>query len=113
MKNRFLVFILMSLPLSVSASEAVLGHDPTEPLSWSTPAPVQKKVIKKRQYFPSLQAINCNAESDCYAVLDDKSMKRGDKVSGYTLLTIGEESVSIGRAGKQWQLSLFPQNIKN
>ncbi|MGN2611208.1 hypothetical protein ACTFQ6_04605 [Aliivibrio fischeri] len=40
-------------------------------------------------------------------------MKRGDKVSGYTLLTIGEESVSIGRAGKQWQLSLFPQNIKN
>ncbi|GLR75800.1 type IV pilus, mannose-sensitive hemagglutinin D (MSHK) [Aliivibrio sifiae] len=111
MKHLFLMVVLFSA--SISASEAVVGHDPTEPLSWFKPEPVKKKVIKKRQYFPSLQAISCNGESDCNAVLDDKSMNKGDKISGYTLLAINEESVSIGRSGKKWQLSLFSQDIKN
>lgn len=112
MKNGGLALILMSLPLIASASEAELGHDPTEPLSWTKPVPVHKKTVKKRQYMPSLQAINCTSISDCYAVVDDKVLKKGDKVSGYTLLNINEESVSIGRSGKQWRLSLFQQDIK-
>jgi MSHA biogenesis protein MshK len=111
MKNLFIVLLLFSV--SSYASDATVGHDPTEPLSWLKPEPVKKKVLKKRQYFPELQAISCNGQSNCYAVLDDKSMTKGDKISGYTLLAINEESVSIGRSGKQWQLSLFSQDIKN
>ncbi|MDD9177565.1 MULTISPECIES: type IV pilus, mannose-sensitive hemagglutinin D (MSHK) [Aliivibrio] len=95
------------------ASDSIEGHDPTEPLSWTKPVAKKKVVTKKRHYFPSLQAISCSGTNDCYAVLDDKSMKKGDKVSGYTLLAIREDSVSIGRSGKTWQLSLFSQNIKN
>lgn len=111
MKSVLLIFVLFST--SLWASDVVVGHDPTEPLSWLKPEPVKKKTVKKRQYLPSLQAISCNGESDCNAVLDDKSMRKGDKISGYTLLAINEESVSIGRSGKQWQLSLFSQDIKN
>lgn len=111
MKNFLILLVLFSS--FTFASDTIEGHDPTEPLSWTKPSPKKKVVTKKRQYFPSLQAISCSGTNDCYAVLDDKSMKKGDKISGYTLLAIGEESVSIGRFGKKWQLSLFSQNIKN
>lgn len=111
MKNLFIVLLLFSV--SSYASDTTVGHDPTEPLSWLKPEQVKKKTLKKRQYFPELQAISCNGQSNCYAVLDDKSMTKGDKISGYTLLAINEESVSIGRPGKQWQLFLFSQDIKN
>lgn len=111
MKNVFLIFVLFST--SIFASDTTVGHDPTEPLSWLKPEIVKKKSVKKHQYFPSLQAISCNGQFDCNAVLNDKPMKKGDKISGYTLLAINEESVSIGRSGKQWKLSLFSQDIKN
>lgn len=111
MKN--MIFLLVLFSTSINASDAVIEHDPTEPLSWMEPVQAKKVVTKKRQYFPSLQAISCSGNNDCYAVLDDKSMKKGDKISGYTLLAVNEESVSIGRSGKKWQLSLFSQNIKN
>lgn len=108
-----MIFLLVLFSTSINASDAVIEHDPTEPLSWMEPVQAKKVVTKKRQYFPSLQAISCSGNNDCYAVLDDKSMKKGDKISGYTLLAVNEESVSIGRSGKKWQLSLFSQNIKN
>lgn len=57
MKNIFLVLLLFSA--SSYAPDATVGHDPTEPLSWLKPEPAKKKVVKKRQYFPSLQAISC------------------------------------------------------
>lgn len=110
---KIIIFLLVLLSTSINASDAVIGHDPTEPLRWMKPVQAKKVVTKKRQYLPSLQAISCSGNNDCYAVLDDKSMKKGDKISGYTLLAVNEESVSIGRAGKKWQLSLFSQNIKN
>ena len=114
MKSFIFLLVLFSASINASdASDAAMGHDPTEPLSWTKPAPIKKVVTKKRHYFPSLQAISCSGNNDCYAVLDDKSMKKGDKISGYTLLAVNEESVSIGRSGKKWQLSLFSQNIKN
>ncbi|WP_300176750.1 type IV pilus, mannose-sensitive hemagglutinin D (MSHK) [uncultured Aliivibrio sp.] len=114
MKNMIFLLVLLSTSINASdVSDAVIGHDPTEPLRWVKPVQAKKVVTKKRQYFPSLQAISCSGNNDCYAVLDDKSMKKGDKISGYTLLAVNEESVSIGRAGKKWQLSLFSQNIKN
>jgi len=106
----FLVLALLSS--TVEASE--IGQDPTKPLSWLQPSsPVKAKVVKKRQYFPSLQAITCNDSTECNAVLDNQAMIKGDKISGYVLLSINEESVLIGRSGKQWHLSLFLQDIKN
>lgn len=112
---KYFLLLFVLLASSINASEISAGHDPTEPLSWLKPEPQQKKIVKKRQYFPSLQAINCNGSgnADCYAVLDDKSMKQGEKISGYTLLSINDDNVFIGRAGKRWELSLFSQDIKH
>ncbi len=106
-----LLFILFSV--SINASEVSEGHDPTKPLSWFKSEPVKKKVVRKRQHVPVLQAINCIEQSECYAVLDNKSLQQGDKVSGYTLLSIDANNVLISRSGKQWQLSLFSLDIKN
>ncbi|MCP3698725.1 MAG: type IV pilus, mannose-sensitive hemagglutinin D (MSHK) [Aliivibrio sp.] len=110
---KFFLILLALFSSFTLASDSIEGHDPTEPLSWTKPVGKKKVVTKKRKYMPSLQAITCSGTEHCYAVLNDKPMKKGEKISGYTLLAIHEDSVSIGRSGKTWQLSLFSQNIKN
>ncbi len=87
------------------AVDSNLKHDPTEPFNWLKPMASKKSTVKKR--LPQLQAINCSDADHCYAVLDNQSVEKGDRVSGYILLSVNEESVSICRLGNKWQLSLF------
>lgn len=49
MKNIFLVLLLFSA--SSHASDATVGHDPTEPLSWLKPEPVKKKCLRNASIF--------------------------------------------------------------
>ena len=88
-------------------------YDPTKPFNWLTKKPIEHKEKKKRPYFPLLQAIKCDELNDCYAVLDDQVFTQNDVVSGYSISSITDNYVFIKRAGKQWTLSLFSQDIKN
>ncbi|OAN16508.1 MSHA biogenesis protein MshK [Photobacterium jeanii] len=97
------------LVASASSHTAWASQDPTAPLGWQAPA---KKQVKVRARVPQLQGIFCEQQSDCNVIINNKLVGVGGRVSGYTLTAIHDDSVTVTRNGKQWQLELFAENIK-
>jgi MSHA biogenesis protein MshK len=87
--------------------------DPTAPLGWQQPAQQSSKPVKeKRVRLPTVQSIVCSDNSDCHAVLNNRVVSGGDKVSGYRITEITPQGVRVTRAGREWTLSLFSLSIK-
>ncbi|WP_432715640.1 MSHA biogenesis protein MshK [Vibrio sinaloensis] len=86
-------------------------QDPTAPLGWQAQASSVKKA-NKAPPLPKLQSIVCMTDSPCAAVLNGQSLVMGERVSGYTVRRIEQESVTLSRGDKVWKLSLFSLEVK-
>ncbi|WP_281222802.1 MSHA biogenesis protein MshK [Photobacterium sanguinicancri] len=102
------IFII-SLGLGMLTNNVHANQDPTAPLGWQAPA---KKHTSTRARLPQLQSILCDEQSTCTAILNNTVISVGGRVSGYTLSSIQDESVTIRRGNKQWRLDMFAENIK-
>ncbi len=98
-----LLAALMSIP--VSAESVVV--DPTAPIGWQKPVAKPRQV---KQPLPALQSVICT--NTCDAVIAGKIVTSGDSVNGYRVGKISDSSVLLYRDGKQWQLSLFRDQVK-
>ncbi len=86
------------------------SQDPTAPLEWTPPAAVRSQSAPEHE--PRLQSIICMGSQACHAVLDNQSVKVGEKVSGYRVVSILPQEVVLSKAGKQKHVSLFSDEIK-
>ncbi|MDG3084800.1 MSHA biogenesis protein MshK [Vibrio hannami] len=103
-----LIFLLCGLRLTASAAE-----DPTAPLNWTKPKIHNQAKVKNNYPLPSLQSIVCEErKSNCYAIVNNKVVNRGEVISGYRIKNITSEKVDVTRSGKQWELNMFPLDIK-
>ncbi len=89
---------------------AMASQDPTAPLEWTPPAQVRSQSAPVRE--PELQSIICMGKQACHAVLDNQTVKAGDQVSGYHIVSISPQEVVLSRAGKLKHVSLFSDEIK-
>ncbi|WP_434358265.1 MSHA biogenesis protein MshK [Parasalinivibrio latis] len=101
------VFALSVLAIPVCSYAGSVAVDPTAPLGWQKPVSKARQV---RQPLPALQSIICTVS--CDAVIGGKSVAAGDVVDGYRVGKISDSSVLLYRDGKQWQLSLFRDQVK-
>ncbi|MBE3670107.1 hypothetical protein BOO25_14385 [Vibrio navarrensis] len=86
------------------------AQDPTAPLSWMAPAPVQAKSTSRAVSLPVLQSIVC--ERECVAVMDDQVVARGDVLRGFRVHNVTPEAVTLAQGARQWQLELFNLDVK-
>ncbi|MBE4592802.1 hypothetical protein BOO24_10530 [Vibrio navarrensis] len=86
------------------------AQDPTAPLSWMAPAPVQAKSTSRAVSLPVLQSIVC--ERECVAVMDDQVVARGDVLRGFRVQKVTPEAVTLAQGARQWQLELFNLDVK-
>ncbi|MGF1685794.1 MSHA biogenesis protein MshK [Photobacterium japonica] len=96
---------------SVFTPPSVAQDDPTAPLSWQAlTAPVR---ATKTVRLPQLQSIVCQetVASQCYAILNGRTLALGARIQGYTLSAITEDEVRLARGGRQWRLRLFADNV--
>ena len=101
-------FVAIAL-LGILAGNARASQDPTAPLGWQAPA--QKRTVTKTK-LPQLQGIVCRELSTCTVILNNVSVERGERVSGYTLTDIQDDHVTVTRGGKKWRLELFADIVK-
>ena len=104
---------IMALMLSAFSFTAHAQQDPTAPLGWmevEKPEPTKKTVRKYN--LPRLESIVCISEQPCYAVLNNKVVKKGSKINGYQITKISDSLVMVSRGSRQWQLTLFPLDVK-
>lgn len=103
-------FVAIAL-LGILAGNARASQDPTAPLGWQAPA--QKRTVTKTKLPPQLQGgIVCSELSTCTVILNNVSVERGERVSGYTLTDIQDDHVTVTRGGKKWRLELFADIVK-
>ncbi|WP_242402035.1 MULTISPECIES: MSHA biogenesis protein MshK [Vibrio] len=86
------------------------AQDPTAPLSWMAPAPVQAKSTSRAVSLPVLQSIVC--ERECVAVMDDQVVARGDVLRNFRVESVTPEAVTLAQGARQWQLELFNLDVK-
>lgn len=104
MRSRDLFLALwLGLPLT-----AVANSDPTAPLGFESQAPA---AVKRAPRLPTLQAILCQAPTDCSAVLNGKSVNQGGRINGFTVSDINDNRVVLQRDGKRWTLNVFNQQV--
>ncbi|MEZ8094878.1 MSHA biogenesis protein MshK [Photobacterium swingsii] len=100
---------MVALGVGMFTSSVHANQDPTAPLGWQAPV---KKHTTSRTRLPQLQGILCDEQSRCTAILNNKVVSIGGRISGYTLSSIQDESVMLRRGSKQWRLEMFAENIK-
>ncbi|KMV30208.1 MSHA biogenesis protein MshK [Photobacterium swingsii] len=100
---------MVALGVGMFISSVHANQDPTAPLGWQAPV---KKHTTSRTRLPQLQGILCDEQSRCTAILNNKVVSIGGRISGYTLSSIQDESVMLRRGSKQWRLEMFAENIK-
>lgn len=113
MVNKIIKYFMIVLTLSGVAFITYAQQDPTAPLGWmevekSEPT---KKTVRKYN-LPRLESIVCISEQPCYAVLNNKVVKKGSKINGYQITKISDSLVTVSRGSRQWQLTLFPLDVK-
>ena len=102
---------LLSILICMFSTVTFAEQDPTAPLGWKKPVETVKK--KARTYpLPRLQSIVCQESNNCYAILNDKIIARGETLSGYYVKSVEKERVVLSRAGKYWNLTMFNTDIK-
>ncbi len=104
-KALLIVMVCVSTPLWAAV-------DPTAPLNWSKPAEAKAEVKKSSYALPKLQSIVCGMAAECQAILSGKVVSKGQSVSGYRVVKVETDSVTVARANKQWTLSLFSEDVK-
>jgi len=50
--------------------------------------------------------------NQCYAILNDKVVDKGDSVSGYKVSKVTPSQVELKQGSKSWTLKLFSLDIK-
>ena len=87
--------------------------DPTAP--WAVPTEKTVNVEKQPEVFalPKLQSLVCD-ERDCKAVVNNQFVSTGDRITGFDVLSITPSFLMIGKAARQWRLTVLnpPQGIK-
>lgn len=99
--------ILAAVAVSASANQE---QDPTAPLGWMKTEQVRK--TKKTVPVPELQSIVCKDDNQCYAILNDKVVDKGESVSGYQVTHVTSSQVELKQGQKRWTLKLFSLDIK-
>lgn len=101
--NSVLIMFSLSLPITSLAES-----DPTAPLGFTPSSqPAKKKVYR----LPKLDAILCASDGSCSAVLNGKSVRKGQSINGYIVSQINEERVTLSRGGKRWALTVFKEQV--
>ena len=104
-----MVWVWLSLCVSVVAWPVAAQGDPTAPLSWQAPRSTPRATVAR---LPQLQSIICQGSSHpCYAILNGRTLAVGERIHGYTLSSIRDDEVTLVRQGRQWRLSLFAANV--
>ncbi len=106
-KKTWWLTVLAALSGTASASQE---QDPTAPLNWTKKEQVGK--VKRAIPVPDLQSIVCNNKDQCYAILNDKVVDKGDTVSGYRVTNVTSSQVELKQGQKSWTLKLFSLDIK-
>lgn len=104
-KYRALIIILVTGSIMQPTFAA---QDPTAPLGWINNNKV--RVISRSQ-LPTLQSIICGGQH-CSVILNGIVVGLGGSVQGYKLIHITDNTVTLSRNGKKWQLALFAENIR-
>ena len=105
-KYRALIIILVTgfiMPPTFAA------QDPTAPLGWINNN--SKVRVISRSQLPTLQSIICSGQH-CSVILNGTVVGLGESVQGYKLIHITDNTVTLSRNGKKWQLALFAENIR-
>ena len=82
-------------------------NDPTKPLNYKAPTKQKKARIKRA--LPRLQSILFTGDSK-QAIMNDRLYKKGEKVKGYTVVSIEKESVILKYKNKHYTVKLYKQN---
>lgn len=106
MAKALVIFLAAMVSLSAYAAQ-----DPTAPLGWNK-SKSSASARAKTYPLPTLQSIVCDQGTQCFVMLNDKIVTKGQSVSGYQIQGITSDRVTLARAGKTWQLELFNSNVK-
>ncbi|WP_297481614.1 MSHA biogenesis protein MshK [uncultured Photobacterium sp.] len=105
-KNITLIILLV---IGFIVQSAFAAQDPTAPLGWINNN--SKVRIIPRAPLPALQSIICD-ERHCSVILNGTVVGLGGSIQGYKLIRVTDNTVTLSRGGKKWQLALFAENIR-
>lgn len=88
---------------------SVANSDPTAPIGFATPDLTKKK--KAITHLPRLDAILCEDQKQCFAILNDQAVNKGQSVNGYVISAISENNVTVKRGNRRWSLVLFNEQV--
>lgn len=95
--------------MSFIVQSAFAAQDPTAPLGWINNNS-KVRVISQSQ-LPTLQSIICS-DQHCSAILNGTAISLGGSIRGYKLTYLTDNTVTLSRGSKKWQLALFADNIR-
>lgn len=95
--------------MSFIVQSAFAAQDPTAPLGWINNNS-KVRVISQSQ-LPTLQSIICS-DQHCSAILNGTAISLGESIRGYKLTYLTDNTVTLSRGSKKWQLALFADNIR-
>lgn len=107
---KYIALIIM-LIVSFIALPTFAAQDPTAPLGWMNNTSSSKMRVISRPQLPQLQSIICDSQQ-CSVILNGIVAGLGGRVLGYKLIRITDNTVTLSRGGKTWQLALFAENIR-
>ncbi|WP_375751526.1 MSHA biogenesis protein MshK [Vibrio sp. HN007] len=111
--NKAKISCLLMATFCLLGNAVYAADDPTAPLDWAQPKVTSKTKVKKKHPLPSVQSIVCEKDKDgCYAIVNSKIVNRGEVINGFKIKNITSEKVDVTRSGKQWELRVFPLDIK-
>lgn len=97
--------VISALMVSVGA---FANSDPTAPLGFT---PATPSTTQKAPRLPRLQAILCDGQSQCAAILNGLSRKQGQHINGFVVSKIDDSHVELQRDGKRWTLTVFNSQL--
>ncbi|WP_028023158.1 hypothetical protein [Enterovibrio calviensis] len=97
------IIAFTSVPFMVFAQS-----DPTAPLGYEAP----NKTTKTKTYrLPRLDAILCGSNNTCSAVINGRSISKGQSINGYFVSAIHDNSVTLKRGQRHWSLTVFNEQV--
>ncbi len=100
--------ILLIFSLFVPPTSFAQG-DPTAPLGFNSSNARPK--AKPKVYLPNLEAILCDEQEGCTAVLNGRVISQGQSINGYVITGINENNVIVKRGDRHWSLVLFNEQV--
>ncbi|MFD2178860.1 hypothetical protein [Veronia pacifica] len=122
MRNVISIILCLAALYTATATAETTLPDPTAPLGYQpkvvvpekkAPIKMVKKKAPRRVSLPRLDAVMCQSDQACVAILNGEMVEEGKPYKGFNVVKVTNDKAVLSKQRKKWTLTLYSEQVVN